>query len=168
MHSLCIRVRKIRRRNDEEVCSSVSSMCVDVRGGRTGGANSAGRCIRCCLEQHFSECGARFLENVMPRFFRRFSKGVLDVEDLKSRTEGLAQFIDAAAERYGFNRKKLLSLVIPNGANIESSAAPVVFVHRPGCCPRASRFGHTNVCPVSVQWRSCSLDLLSQLNDVTT
>src|SRR6516225_9533167 len=42
MHSLCIRVRKIRWRNDEEVCSSVPSMCSYVRGGGTSGTNSAG------------------------------------------------------------------------------------------------------------------------------
>ena len=55
MHSLCIRVRKIRRRNDEEVCSSVPSMCGYVRGGRESGANSAGRCIRRKYELHCSE-----------------------------------------------------------------------------------------------------------------
>jgi hypothetical protein len=46
MQSLCIRVRKIRWRNDEEVCSSVPSMCGHVRGDRTRGANPAGCCIR--------------------------------------------------------------------------------------------------------------------------
>ena len=37
---------KIRRRNDEEVCSSVPSMCRYVRGSRTRGDNSTGCCIR--------------------------------------------------------------------------------------------------------------------------
>ena len=38
----CASVRKIRWRNDEEVCSSVPSMRGYMRGGRTTGANSAG------------------------------------------------------------------------------------------------------------------------------
>jgi len=46
MHSLRGRVREIRRRNDEEVCSSVPSMRGYMRWGRTSGANSAGCCIR--------------------------------------------------------------------------------------------------------------------------
>jgi predicted esterase len=57
----------------------------------------------------------------MPRFFRRFAEGVFDVDDLKSRTEELAQFIDAAAVRYGFSRKRLVAVGYSNGANIASS-----------------------------------------------
>lgn len=63
----------------------------------------------------------KVLENGMPRFFRRFAEGVFDVEDLKSRTEELAQFIDAAAERYGFSREKLIVVGYSNGANIGAS-----------------------------------------------
>ena len=63
----------------------------------------------------------KVLENGMPRFFRRFAEGVFDVEDLKYRTEELAQFIDAAAERYGFSRKKLIVVGYSNGANIGAS-----------------------------------------------
>jgi len=33
----------------------------------------------------------------MPRFFRRFAEGVFEVDDLKARTNELAQFIDIAA-----------------------------------------------------------------------
>jgi predicted esterase len=63
----------------------------------------------------------KVLENGMPRFFRRFAEGVFDVADLKSRTEELAQFIDAAAERYDFNKKRLIVVGYSNGANIASS-----------------------------------------------
>lgn len=63
----------------------------------------------------------KVLENGMARFFRRFAEGVFDVEDLKFRTEELAQFIDAAGERYGFSRKKLIVVGYSNGANIASS-----------------------------------------------
>ena len=63
----------------------------------------------------------KVLENGMPRFFRRFSEGVFDVEDLKFRTEELAQFIDEAAERYHFSKKKLMVVGYSNGANIGAS-----------------------------------------------
>lgn len=61
------------------------------------------------------------LEDGMPRFFRRFAEGVFDIEDLKSRTEELAQFIDAASERYEFSKKRLLVVGYSNGANIGAS-----------------------------------------------
>ncbi len=61
------------------------------------------------------------LENGMPRFFRRLAEGVFDVEDLKSRTEELAHFIDAAAEQYGFSKRRLVLVGYSNGANIASS-----------------------------------------------
>ena len=63
----------------------------------------------------------KVLENGMPRFFRRFAEGVFDVEDLKLRTEELAQFIDVASERYDFSRKRLIVVGYSNGANIGSS-----------------------------------------------
>ena len=63
----------------------------------------------------------KVLENGMPRFFRRFAEGVFDVEDLRFRTEELAQFIDAAAKQYGFSRKKLVVVGYSNGANIGAS-----------------------------------------------
>ena len=68
----------------------------------------------------------RVLENGMPRFFRRFAEGVFDVEDLKSRTEELAQFIDAASERYAFSKKRLIAVGYSNGANI---AASLILLH---------------------------------------
>jgi predicted esterase len=63
----------------------------------------------------------KVLENGMLRFFRRFAEGVFDVEDLKSRTEELAHFIDAASERYDFSKKKLMVVGYSNGANIGAS-----------------------------------------------
>ncbi len=68
----------------------------------------------------------KVLENGMPRFFRRFAEGVFDFEDLKSRTGELAQFIDAASERYDFNKKKLIVVGYSNGANI---AASLILLH---------------------------------------
>jgi phospholipase/carboxylesterase/glyoxalase family protein len=66
------------------------------------------------------------LENGMPRFFRRGAEGVFDLDDLKLRTEDLAQFIDAAAEQYGFSKRRLVLVGYSNGANIASS---LMFLH---------------------------------------
>jgi predicted esterase len=63
----------------------------------------------------------KVLENGMRRFFRRYAEGGFDVEDLKFRTEELAEFIDAAAERYGFSKTRLIIVGYSNGANIGSS-----------------------------------------------
>ena len=68
----------------------------------------------------------KVLENGMPRFFRRFAEGVFDVDDLKARTEELAQFLDAASERYQFNKKRLIAVGYSNGANI---AASLILLH---------------------------------------
>ncbi|HYG99754.1 MAG TPA: alpha/beta hydrolase [Terriglobales bacterium] len=63
----------------------------------------------------------KVLENGMPRFFRRFAEGVFDVDDLKARTNELAQFIDAAGERYAFTKRHLIAVGYSNGANIAAS-----------------------------------------------
>src|SRR6266853_4965381 len=42
----------------------------------------------------------KILENGMPRFFRRLAEGVFDLEDLKQRTNELADFVAAAASYY--------------------------------------------------------------------
>ena len=68
----------------------------------------------------------KVLENGMPRFFRRFAEGVFDVDDLKARTNELAQFIDAAGEHYRFSRRHLVAVGYSNGANI---AASLMFLH---------------------------------------
>jgi predicted esterase len=65
-------------------------------------------------------------ENGMPRFFRRFAEGVFDVEDLKFRTEELAQFIASASARYDFPIRRLIAVGYSNGANI---AASLILLH---------------------------------------
>jgi phospholipase/carboxylesterase len=57
----------------------------------------------------------------MPRFFRRLSEGVFDLEDLRLRTAELDQFLAAAAERYRFTPATLYALGFSNGANIAAS-----------------------------------------------
>jgi phospholipase/carboxylesterase/glyoxalase family protein len=61
------------------------------------------------------------LENGMPRFFRRLAEGVFDLEDLKFRTNELADFVQAAAGHYGFDAARLYAMGYSNGANIAAS-----------------------------------------------
>ena len=62
----------------------------------------------------------KVLENGMPRFFRRLSEGVFDLEDLKFRTDELAAFIKEARGEYGVTQP-LYALGFSNGANIAAS-----------------------------------------------
>ena len=57
----------------------------------------------------------------MPRFFRRLAVGRLDIPDLLRRTDDLARFVAAAAERYGFDPTRVGALGLSNGANIAVS-----------------------------------------------
>jgi predicted esterase len=61
------------------------------------------------------------LENGMPRFFRRLAEGIFDLEDLKNRTNELADFVAAAAQHYGFAPEKVVAAGYSNGANIAAS-----------------------------------------------
>ena len=63
----------------------------------------------------------KVLENGMARFFRRLAEGVFDVEDLKHRTNELADFVAAAAQHYGFAADKVVAVGYSNGANIAAS-----------------------------------------------
>lgn len=67
----------------------------------------------------------KVLENGMPRFFRRLSEGVFDLEDLKFRANELAAFISAAAGEYHFP-PVVYAAGFSNGANI---AAAVLLLH---------------------------------------
>jgi predicted esterase len=61
------------------------------------------------------------LERGMPRFFRRLAEGVFDQEDLRVRTQALADFVEAAAAAYGFDAGKVFAVGYSNGANIAAS-----------------------------------------------
>lgn len=66
-------------------------------------------------------------EHGMPRFFKRFAEGVFDLDDVAKRTHALADFIKAAATKYGLDAAKLTALGYSNGANIAAS----LFLLRP-------------------------------------
>ena len=63
----------------------------------------------------------KVLEQGMPRFFRRIALGVFDVKDLRIRTHELADFVIAAAARYGFDLNRVVAAGYSNGANIAAS-----------------------------------------------
>jgi phospholipase/carboxylesterase len=71
-----------------------------------------------------------------PRFFRRLAEGVFDHEDLLFRTHELAEFVDAASERYGFDPSKVVAVGYSNGANV---AASLILLH-PGLLRAAVLF----------------------------
>lgn len=61
------------------------------------------------------------LEYGMPRFFRRFPDGRFDVEDLRKRTDELAEFVSSAAAHYNFAPGNVVAAGYSNGANIGAS-----------------------------------------------
>ncbi len=67
-------------------------------------------------------------ENGSLRFFRRLSEGVFDLEDLKRRTNDLADFILGASERYKLDPGQVVAVGYSNGANIAAS----VLLRQPG------------------------------------
>lgn len=60
-------------------------------------------------------------ENGSPRFFRRLSEGVFDLDDLRTRTRELATFIRAAAAAYDLELSRMVAVGYSNGANIAAS-----------------------------------------------
>jgi len=61
----------------------------------------------------------KVLENgVTPRFFRRLAEGVFDLEDLKFRTNELADFVIDASKTYNFDSQHIIAVGYSNGANI--------------------------------------------------
>ena len=63
----------------------------------------------------------KILENGMPRFFRRLAEGVFDVEDLKQRTNELADFVGQATQHYKLAADQVVAVGYSNGANIAAS-----------------------------------------------
>jgi predicted esterase len=63
----------------------------------------------------------KILENGMPRFFRRLAEGVFDLEDLKTRTNELGDFVAAAVRHYELSADHIVGVGYSNGANIAAS-----------------------------------------------
>ena len=78
----------------------------------------------------------KVLERGMPRFFRRLAEGVFDLDDLRLRTDELARFVGEAADRYGFDSRRVMGAGFSNGANIAAST----LLLRPGVLDSAVLF----------------------------
>ncbi len=61
----------------------------------------------------------KVLENGMPRFFRRLAEGIFDEDDLRRRTNELADFVGEARNHYGLAAPIVLGY--SNGANIAAA-----------------------------------------------
>lgn len=68
------------------------------------------------------------LENGKPRFFRRLAEGVFDLDDLRARTQQLADFVEAARRAYDPDGRPPVAVGFSNGANI----AAAILLLRPG------------------------------------
>jgi predicted esterase len=60
------------------------------------------------------------LENGAPRFFRRLAEGVFDLDDLRARTQQLADFVESARRAYGVSSPPV-AVGFSNGANIAAA-----------------------------------------------
>ncbi|WP_316572606.1 alpha/beta hydrolase [Neobacillus sp. YIM B06451] len=99
----------------------------------------------------------KVLENGMPRFFRRLAEGIFDEEDLIFRSEELKQFLDKAAEKYGFDRENIVAIGYSNGANIATSllfhyqnALKAAILHHPMVPRRGIRLPDLSGIPVFI------------------
>src|SRR5258705_8520822 len=63
----------------------------------------------------------KILENGMPRFFRRLAEGVFDLEDLKTRTNELADFVASAVRHYKLAADGVVGVGYSHGASIAAS-----------------------------------------------
>jgi len=64
----------------------------------------------------------KVLENgVTPRFFPRLAEGIFDIDDLKYRTNELADFVKDASNAYDFDVHNVIAVGYSNGANIGAS-----------------------------------------------
>ena len=64
----------------------------------------------------------------MPRFFRRLAEGVFDLDDLRRRTDELADFVDGGRRSYDLGPAPPIAVGFSNGANI----AAAMLLLRPG------------------------------------
>jgi predicted esterase len=60
-------------------------------------------------------------ERGMPRFFRRLAEGVFDIDDLKRRSQDLADFVVSAAAKHAFATNDLTAVGFSNGANMAAA-----------------------------------------------
>lgn len=81
-------------------------------------------------------------ENGAARWFRRHAEGVFDEEDVRVRTEELADFVERAVDHYGLRDRRLVAVGFSNGANI----AAALTLSRPDVLHEAVLFA--GMCPL--------------------
>jgi phospholipase/carboxylesterase len=87
-------------------------------------------------DAHVLSPRGRVTEGGMPRWFIRHAEGVFDQEDLRARTDELADWIPVAADGYGIDPTRLVAAGFSNGANIAAS----MLLRRPGTVRAALLF----------------------------
>jgi phospholipase/carboxylesterase len=103
----------------DSVATAPTLLLLHGTGGNEEDLLGLGRELR--PEANLLSPRGKVLENGMPRFFRRLAEGVFDEEDLRFRTQELADFVRAAAERLGFDPAGVTAVGFSNGANIAAS-----------------------------------------------
>jgi predicted esterase len=63
----------------------------------------------------------RVMEGPMRRFFRRYGEGQFDEASIREESAALAEFVDWAADEYGFDASRVYGVGFSNGANIAGS-----------------------------------------------
>ena len=97
----------------------------------------------------------KVLENGMPRFFRRLAEGVFDLEDLKTRTNELADFVAAAVRHYELAADDIVAVsvirTVPTSPQAcycfarKSCTQPFYFAPWCRSCPKTYRTFHPYV-----------------------
>ena len=79
------------------------------------------------------------LEGGMNRYFERYSDGTFNEQSIDLAVSELAEFIDAAAKEYGFDKGNIFATGFSNGANTASA----LMVRHPQLLIGAALFGST-------------------------
>ena len=79
------------------------------------------------------------LEDGMNRYFERYPDGTFNEESIDLAVSELAEFIDAAAKEYGFDKGNIFATGFSNGANTASA----LMIRHPELLTGAALFGST-------------------------
>ncbi|WP_458746386.1 alpha/beta hydrolase [Candidatus Nitrosocosmicus sp. T] len=114
------RIKSIKNdKDDSDKPSSLTLLLLHGTGGNEDDLIQVGQMIS--PSASLLSPRGKVLENGMPRFFKRLAEGVFDLEDLKFRTNELADFVKGASNVYGFDLDKTVAVGFSNGANIAAS-----------------------------------------------
>ena len=101
----------------------------------------------------------------MPRFFRRVAEGVFDLDDLRTRTRALAEWVRIACERYAIDPSRLVAcLDLDWRPAFRVNALPTYKAHRVPGEPETAPAGNDppEACPFTRTVMAPPLRLLGQ------